>query len=215
VQGIVEGEPRIVVEHVTRIHPSCAPDWPTPPGGHQGAHRAIIEGRPRIEVTENEIFTNPAPWPTDPTLEHYSSGWTASNTSFGVFFRNSLIVTVGAVIGNVPACSLAAYAFARLSFPLKKLWFTLMLGTIMLPFHATLIPPVRPVLQPRLDQHLSAAHRAEVPGGRRVLHLPDGAVHPRHSPCPSWRWCRPRCSSFLPEAAGGGPGDERPQVGAA
>ncbi|MEU3737103.1 dihydrodipicolinate reductase [Streptomyces sp. NPDC032198] len=50
VQGIVGGEPRIVIEHVTRIHPSCAPDWPTPPDG-AGAHRVIIEGRPRIEVT--------------------------------------------------------------------------------------------------------------------------------------------------------------------
>ncbi|WP_113699827.1 dihydrodipicolinate reductase [Nonomuraea lactucae] len=50
VQGIVEGEPRIVIEHVTRIHASCAPDWPTPPDG-DGAHRVIIEGRPRIEVT--------------------------------------------------------------------------------------------------------------------------------------------------------------------
>ncbi|MGP3960603.1 NAD(P)H-dependent amine dehydrogenase family protein [Nonomuraea sp. 3N208] len=50
VQGMVEGEPRIVVEHVTRIHPSCAPDWPSPPSG-EGAHRVIIEGHPRIEVT--------------------------------------------------------------------------------------------------------------------------------------------------------------------
>ncbi|MCX4530526.1 dihydrodipicolinate reductase [Streptomyces sp. NBC_00841] len=50
VQGIVGGEPRIVIEHITRIHPSCAPDWPTPPDG-DGAHRVIIEGRPRIEVT--------------------------------------------------------------------------------------------------------------------------------------------------------------------
>ncbi|MFE9768327.1 dihydrodipicolinate reductase [Streptomyces sp. NPDC005808] len=51
VQGIVGGEPRIVIEHVTRIHGSCAPDWPTPPDGGDGAHRVIIEGRPRIEVT--------------------------------------------------------------------------------------------------------------------------------------------------------------------
>ena len=50
VEGIVGGEPRIVIEHVTRIHPSCAPDWPVPPDG-DGAHRVIIEGRPRIEVT--------------------------------------------------------------------------------------------------------------------------------------------------------------------
>ncbi|HEX6339765.1 dihydrodipicolinate reductase [Umezawaea sp.] len=50
VQGIVGGEPRIVVEHVTRIHPSCATDWPLPPSG-SGAHKVIIEGRPRIEVS--------------------------------------------------------------------------------------------------------------------------------------------------------------------
>ena len=49
-QGIVGGEPRIVIEHVTRIHPSCAPDWPQPPSG-AGAHRVVIEGRPRIEVS--------------------------------------------------------------------------------------------------------------------------------------------------------------------
>ncbi|MFE9122673.1 dihydrodipicolinate reductase [Streptomyces sp. NPDC007172] len=51
VQGIVEGEPRIVIEHITRIHPSCAPDWQAPPDGGDGAHRVVIEGRPRIEVT--------------------------------------------------------------------------------------------------------------------------------------------------------------------
>ncbi|RNL64158.1 dihydrodipicolinate reductase [Nocardioides marmoriginsengisoli] len=50
VQGIVDGEPLIVVEHVTRIHASCAPDWPLPPTG-DGAHRVIIEGNPRIEVS--------------------------------------------------------------------------------------------------------------------------------------------------------------------
>ncbi|MFI9767460.1 dihydrodipicolinate reductase [Streptomyces sp. NPDC052415] len=51
VRGMVAGEPRLVVEHVTRIHADCAPDWPVPPGGGAGAHRVIIDGRPRIEVT--------------------------------------------------------------------------------------------------------------------------------------------------------------------
>ena len=50
VQGIVGGEPRIVVEHITRIHPDCAPDGPVPPEGGDGAHKVIIEGRPRIEI---------------------------------------------------------------------------------------------------------------------------------------------------------------------
>ncbi|WP_345522285.1 dihydrodipicolinate reductase [Nocardioides conyzicola] len=51
VQGIVDGVPRIVVEHVTRIGPDCAPDWPRPADGGAGAHRVVIEGRPRIEVS--------------------------------------------------------------------------------------------------------------------------------------------------------------------
>ncbi len=51
VQGIVDGEAVIVVEHVTRIDPACAPDWPQPPDGAEGAHRVVVEGRPRIEVT--------------------------------------------------------------------------------------------------------------------------------------------------------------------
>lgn len=51
VQGIVAGESVIVIEHVTRISPSCATDWPLPPDGGDGAHRVIIEGQPRLEVT--------------------------------------------------------------------------------------------------------------------------------------------------------------------
>ena len=44
------------------------------------------------------------------------------------------------VVANLVACSLAAYAFARLNFPLKKLWFAVMLGSIMLPYHVTVVP---------------------------------------------------------------------------
>jgi hypothetical protein len=51
VQGLVDGVHRIVIEHVTRIDPECAPDWPLPPDGGAGAHRVVIEGRPRIEVS--------------------------------------------------------------------------------------------------------------------------------------------------------------------
>jgi multiple sugar transport system permease protein len=38
------------------------------------------------------------------------------------------------------SCSLAAFAFARLRFRGKNFWFALMLGTLMLPYHVTLIP---------------------------------------------------------------------------
>ncbi|MHB8466058.1 MAG: NAD(P)H-dependent amine dehydrogenase family protein [Acidimicrobiales bacterium] len=51
VRGMMHGRAVLVVEHVTRIHPDCAPEWPQPPDGAAGAHRVIIEGRPRIVVT--------------------------------------------------------------------------------------------------------------------------------------------------------------------
>jgi hypothetical protein len=51
IQGIAGGRPVIVVEHITRIDAAVAPDWPSPAGGGAGAHKVVIEGRPRIEVT--------------------------------------------------------------------------------------------------------------------------------------------------------------------
>lgn len=51
VVGIVDGSPRLVVEHITRISPELAPDWPTPAPGKTGEHRLIIEGSPRIEMS--------------------------------------------------------------------------------------------------------------------------------------------------------------------
>jgi len=50
VQGIVDGRPLLVVEHITRIDDDCAPDWPTStqPGG---IHRVRITGHPNLDVT--------------------------------------------------------------------------------------------------------------------------------------------------------------------
>lgn len=89
---------------------------------------------------EEQIFTDLSLIPRGFSFEHYAEGWTAGDANFGRYFLNSTLISIGAVVGNVLSCSLAAYAFARLEFRLKKLWFGAMLGTIMLPFHATLIP---------------------------------------------------------------------------
>lgn len=86
------------------------------------------------------IFSDPSLWPKRVDLSNYTRGWEGVALPFGQFFRNSFVVAGGAVVGNLIACSMAAYAFARLHFRFKRLWFALMLGTIMLPAHATLIP---------------------------------------------------------------------------
>lgn len=51
VVGISAGREVLVVEHVTRIDGSVAPDWPSPPDGGAGAHTVVIEGEPRIVVS--------------------------------------------------------------------------------------------------------------------------------------------------------------------
>ncbi|OZM84260.1 sugar ABC transporter permease [Pseudonocardia sp. MH-G8] len=91
-------------------------------------------------VPEDEIFSSPSILPTGGNVANYAEGWGANPPGFGRFLVNSIVVSAGAVIGNLVACTLAAYAFARLDFPLRKVWFALMLGTVMLPAHATLIP---------------------------------------------------------------------------
>jgi 4-hydroxy-tetrahydrodipicolinate reductase len=47
-QGMVGGEPRIVVEHVTRLHPEVAPDWPNSQTGD--SYRILIDGSPSIRA---------------------------------------------------------------------------------------------------------------------------------------------------------------------
>ncbi|GAB3742889.1 carbohydrate ABC transporter permease [Microlunatus parietis] len=77
----------------------------------------------------------------DFTLANYTNSWNSvGSTGFGTFFRNSVIIAVLAVIGNIVSCSLAAYAFARIKFRGRRIWFALMIGTIMLPYHVLLIP---------------------------------------------------------------------------
>ncbi len=68
------------------------------------------------------------------------------NTDFGegaTFPRwlwNTAVVSVGSAILQVIACSMAAYAFARLRFPGKDGVFAFMLASMMIPGAVTLIP---------------------------------------------------------------------------
>lgn len=89
----------------------------------------------------NEIFQSSGLLPKSWTLENYISGWKGtSGYSYTTFFRNSFIIVGLAIIGNVSSCLLAAFAFAKLKFPLKGFWFAVMMGTLMLPMHVKLIP---------------------------------------------------------------------------
>lgn len=90
---------------------------------------------------EREIFGGLGLIPKTWTLENYRRGWQLSgNPTFALFFVNSFVISALAILGNLLSCSMAGYAFGRLNFRFKWVWFAVMLGTIMLPIHAQLIP---------------------------------------------------------------------------
>ena len=89
----------------------------------------------------NMIFSDPGIIPKALTVENYITGWKGyAGVSFGRFFINSLLMCAAAVIGNLIACTMAAYAFARLKFPGKSFLFGVMMVTLMLPTHVTIVP---------------------------------------------------------------------------
>jgi multiple sugar transport system permease protein len=89
---------------------------------------------------ESSIFSDLSLIPHALDFGNYVQGWTALQESFTVFFCNSLLIAVLVVIGNTLSCSITAYAFARLQFRGRRIWFGVMLATLMLPYHVTLIP---------------------------------------------------------------------------
>ena len=89
---------------------------------------------------DDEIFRSPGLALSGLETQNYGEGWNALASPFGHYLLNSAIVVLGCIIGNLVSCSMAAYAFARLEFSGRKLWFGLMLGTIMLPIHVIIVP---------------------------------------------------------------------------
>ena len=86
------------------------------------------------------ILTEPGLIPSEVTFDNYKNGWNALNEPFSRFFLNSLLITVGSIVGNLFSCSLAAYALARLNFKMRRFYFAVTLASVMLPFHVLVIP---------------------------------------------------------------------------
>ncbi|WP_432544813.1 carbohydrate ABC transporter permease [Kineococcus sp. SYSU DK002] len=88
----------------------------------------------------DQVFNAAGLFVGDPQPQNYPGGWNAFSDPFSLYLVNSTIVVLGAVLGNLISCSLAAYAFARMEFLAKKTLFAIMLMTIMLPIHVVIVP---------------------------------------------------------------------------
>jgi multiple sugar transport system permease protein len=89
----------------------------------------------------DEIASSVSIIPDQPTLNNYVRGWTGLETvSFARFFVNSTVIATGVVIANCASCVVTAFAFARLRFPLRGMWFAIVIGTLLLPHHVLIVP---------------------------------------------------------------------------
>ena len=89
--------------------------------------------------TGGQTFLMPPKWIPDPFVwSNYADAFRA--VAFHEYFWNTVRIVFFATAGTLLTASLAAFAFARLRFPLREPLFLLVLSTIMLPSIVTLIP---------------------------------------------------------------------------
>jgi multiple sugar transport system permease protein len=87
----------------------------------------------------DQILTFPPHWlPDPPTLQSYVQVWQQSNLP--IYFRNSVIVTLAAVVVALVVSVHAAYAMARFRFRGKNVVMLGLLATSMIPGIAILVP---------------------------------------------------------------------------
>lgn len=102
------------------------------------------------------IFQNVFALPTELYIDNYVEAWNTGN--FGLYFLNSVIVTVPSVLGILVVSSLAGYAFARFHFRGKTLLFYFLLTGIMIPPQAVVIPSFQVISRLGLIDNFSALY---------------------------------------------------------
>ncbi len=90
----------------------------------------------------NEIFANAGSlMPKEFFPSNYPTGWKGfGGISFSVFFKNSFIIAGLSTVGSVFSSACIAFGLSRLRFKGRKIWFVMMLLTMMLPFQIIMIP---------------------------------------------------------------------------
>lgn len=79
--------------------------------------------------------------PENVKTSNYPTGWSGfGGITFATFFKNSFIIAITATAGTVISSALVAYSLSRVRFKGRKLWFTCMLATMMLPGQVIMIP---------------------------------------------------------------------------
>lgn len=88
---------------------------------------------------EGNIFAWPPQWiPDPPQWTNFPDAWNA--LPFNLYLGNTIFIVALGIIAELASATLVAYGFARFRFPGSDFVFLVLLATMMLPFHVTLIP---------------------------------------------------------------------------
>ncbi len=106
---------------------------------------AVIVGFPIYITVVNALLTPaqiahrpPVLFPTHPLWSAFSEAWSAADLD--VYLRNSVIVSLAISVCEVVTSVLAAYAFAFVRFPFRRVIFMACLATLMVPMEAIIVP---------------------------------------------------------------------------
>ncbi|WMC91895.1 carbohydrate ABC transporter permease [Kineothrix sp. MB12-C1] len=87
----------------------------------------------------NEIFSYPIRW--IPEIFRWSNyKEVGEKIPFLTYYFNTLKISVIVTLGQVLTCSLAAYSFSKMQYPGRDKIFLCYLATLMVPWHAIMIP---------------------------------------------------------------------------
>jgi multiple sugar transport system permease protein len=89
--------------------------------------------------SNNEVFAFPIQWiPKVIHWENYNEIW--QRIHFLTYYKNTIWLTMMVTFNSLFTSSLAAYAFAKISFPERKVMFLFYVLTMAVPFQAFMIP---------------------------------------------------------------------------
>lgn len=88
-----------------------------------------------VELSSPNLFPKEWQW------SNFTDGWKSiPGHSFTDFYINTFGLEIAVLITTLASCSLVAFGFGRLDFPFKKIWFSLLMLTMMLPGQVLIIP---------------------------------------------------------------------------
>jgi len=88
---------------------------------------------------ESEVFAIPLVW-VPAVLRWGNFPESLTYFPFSLYLRNTLIITLPSILGNIVSSALVAYGFSRVQWPGRNATFTLVLATLLIPTWTTLIP---------------------------------------------------------------------------